>query len=342
MALPKPGDRISNYLLERMAGSGAFGQVWRARHHILPQVVAIKIPNDPRDVRNLQREAVVIHGLRHGNIVRAIDLDPYSDPPYLIMEYVDGPSVKRLLQLHPHGLPHRFATVIMRGVLSALSYAHRFGVIHGDIKPENILLVGPEDRLDQMSETSVRVTDFGLGRMGELTTSSVMQSGSLKSDDGRRIAGTLAYMAPEQREGLELDARADLYSCGVVLFEMLTGCLPQGADSPGSIRPALPTYLDLVFSRCYTRRERRFATAEEMLTALLPPPGNAGEPISTSFTGPVCPSCRELARPDDQFCIHCGQQLVDFVPHCPSCSAFVHRRDRYCIFCGTDLKVRMS
>ena len=86
----REGDRISNYLLERQVGAGSFGEVWRARHHVFGDVVAIKIPTDAQYVRNLQREGVAIHGLRHPNIVRAVDMDPYGDPPYLVMEYIPG------------------------------------------------------------------------------------------------------------------------------------------------------------------------------------------------------------------------------------------------------------
>ncbi|MCH7719566.1 MAG: protein kinase, partial [Planctomycetes bacterium] len=105
MSVPKTGDRISNYILEAPVGAGSFGQVWRARHHMFDEVVAIKIPTDSQYVRNLQREGVAVHGLRHPNIVRAIDLDPYADPPYFIMEYVDGPSLRQALEAHPDGLP---------------------------------------------------------------------------------------------------------------------------------------------------------------------------------------------------------------------------------------------
>ena len=80
------GDRISNYILEARLGAGSFGEVWRARHHVFGDIVAIKIPTDTQYVRNLQREGVAVHGLQHPNIVRAIDLDPYADPPYYVME----------------------------------------------------------------------------------------------------------------------------------------------------------------------------------------------------------------------------------------------------------------
>ncbi|MCH7527435.1 MAG: protein kinase, partial [Planctomycetes bacterium] len=105
MSAPRLGDRINNYLLDELIGSGSFGQVWRAHHHVFDELVAIKIPTDPDYVQNLRREGVAIHGMRHPNIVRAIDLDPYADPPYLIMEYVRGDSLRQILHAHPKGLP---------------------------------------------------------------------------------------------------------------------------------------------------------------------------------------------------------------------------------------------
>ena len=125
----REGERISNYLLEARVGAGSFGEVWRARHHVFDDVVAIKIPTDPQYVRNLQREGVAIHGIRHPNIVRAIDLDPYADPPYYIMEYVDGPSLRMVIDQYAADFPVAAAEVILRGILQALAAAHDAGPI---------------------------------------------------------------------------------------------------------------------------------------------------------------------------------------------------------------------
>ncbi|MHC4609836.1 MAG: serine/threonine-protein kinase, partial [Planctomycetota bacterium] len=140
MSDPQTGDRINNYRLEELVGSGSFGQVWRARHHVFDELVAIKIPTDAQYVRNLQREGVAVHGLKHSNIVRALDLDPYADPPYLIMEYVAGPSLRQALEANPRGMPIPAVVEIMRGLLAALDVAHQAGLIHRDVKPANILL----------------------------------------------------------------------------------------------------------------------------------------------------------------------------------------------------------
>lgn len=336
------GDRISNYLLEARVGGGSFGEVWRARHHVFKDVVAVKIPTDPQYVRNLQREGVAIHGLNHPNIVRAIDLDPYGDPPYLIMEYVDGPSLRAAIDRYRGEFPLEAAVAILRGILHALGTAHENGLIHRDVKPANILLSHPIEELAKVTERAVKVTDFGLGHVGGVTTQSLMQSGSLETATGRSIAGTLAYMSPEQKEGREFDARSDLYSCGVVLFEMLTGERPQGSDSPSFLRPQVPSVLDEVFKHCYTRCERRFGSAREVLEALEVGARPAPPPLPPSVLpggGRSCPACHSPVQRDDQFCIRCGHQLVASVPRCPSCQAYVHATDRFCILCGKDLRV---
>jgi serine/threonine-protein kinase len=151
MTALREGDRISNYLLEARVGAGSFGEVWRARHHVFGDIVAVKVPTDAQYVRNLQREGVAIHGLKHPNIVRAIDLDPYSDPPYLVMEYVEGPSLRQIIDKYRAGLPVLAAATIMRGMLCALAKAHENGLVHRDVKPANVLLNHPLQGVDSIS-----------------------------------------------------------------------------------------------------------------------------------------------------------------------------------------------
>ncbi len=344
MSTLSEGERISNYLLEVPLGRGSFGEVWRARHHMFSEVVAIKIPTDPQFVRNLRREGLAVHGLRHPNIVRVIDLDPHADPPYLVMEYVEGPSLRAVIDELKATIPVGAVIAIVRGVLHGLGAAHGQGMIHRDIKPANILLNHPLEAVASVGEQSVKVTDFGLGYVGGVTTQSIMQSGSMETEAGRSVAGTFVYMSPEQKEGGELDGRSDLYACGIVLFELLTGERPQGNDVPSSLRPEVPAYVDDVFKRCYTRRERRYASAGEMLEALTekggprpvpPPPPRRVRPGGE----PRCPGCDSKVHRDDQFCIHCGGQLVEAVPRCPSCRAYVQSRDLFCIYCGADLRI---
>ncbi|MCK6485637.1 MAG: protein kinase [Phycisphaerae bacterium] len=355
MYAPQAGHRISEYVLVECVGSGSFGQVWKAQHHIWSdQWVAIKVPTDSQYVRNLQKEGATVHGLRHPNIVRAIGLDPYADPPYFVMEFVDGVSLKQLIERHPKGMTPDVARELLIGILRALDHAHNNGVIHRDIKPANILISSGADRsLDTLSADDVKITDFGLGRAETITANSIMQSGSMLSEAGKSISGTLAYMAPEQRDGEEADARSDLYSVGIVLFEMLTGERPSGGDMPRQLRPDLPSWTDTVFSRLYTRRDRRFASARDVLDAVSQsgqPPvvaAYAGAMRSDRAFGPAaagrrCSSCGGAILPDDNFCTTCGQQLAKHPRRCSACGAYPDPDDRFCIFCGTPVEARVA
>ncbi|MBX3395693.1 MAG: protein kinase [Phycisphaerae bacterium] len=370
---PKAGDRISEYILDRMVGAGSFGQVWKARHHIWKDnVVAVKVPTDSQYVRNLQKEGTVIHGLRHANIVRAIGLDPYAETPYLIMEFVEGCSLRELINAHPRGMPIRAAQNVVCALLAALDHAHSAGVVHRDIKPANILIVGGDAKdAEQLTTADVKVTDFGLGHIGEITTQSIMQSGSMLAEDGRSISGTLAYMSPEQRDGQAIDGRSDLYAVGIVLFEMITGERPSGSDMPSELRAGLPTWVDRIYSRMYTRRERRFETASQALSEILSssvppiarghlspvspgatpsnelpgsatvyhPSGSAAPPVLTGRgIGTVsCPACGTKLDAGDNFCIMCGTQVVAQPRRCSHCASYPGPDDKYCVFCGTPL-----
>jgi serine/threonine-protein kinase len=344
------GDRINNYLLEELIGTGSFGQVWRAKHHIFDERVAIKTPTDPQYVNNLRCEGVAIHGLRHENIVRALDLDPYADPPYVIFEFVDGPTLRQIIDRHPRGLPEVPALEILKGLLSALSVAHHAGIVHRDIKPANILLAIGDGDASSIKRGDVKVTDFGLGTVGGLTTASIVQSVNLDGDSGGSISGTIAYMSPEQRDGEPVDLRSDLYSCGIVLFEMLTGVRPQGHDLPSHIRQHLPVKYDEIFKKCYTRLDKRYSTAPEILADLdhafaknrtiaasaapIPRLGHAPESL-------LCLSCGKSVDAADRFCIHCGKPTVDEIVKCPTagCDGHVETSDNFCITCGVDLRV---
>jgi len=276
----QPGRRVSNYILLEQVGRGTFGEVWKARHHVWgDRFVAVKVPTDEQYVRNLQKEGMVVHGLLHPNIVRVIDLDPFADIPYLIMEFVDGRSLREVLN-EAGKLPVETAVGYLRDVLEGLRSAHDAGVIHRDIKPANILIAKPEPQAHGGTDIPVcpdgsakpgaaKVVDFGLGGVTAVTTQSLLISGSLQTDEGKSISGTLAYMAPEQQDpGAVVGPPADLYACGIVFFEMLTGTRPQGLDVPSDLVPGLPAWVDGIFRRAYTRLERRFKSAGEMLAAL--------------------------------------------------------------------------
>jgi len=342
--MPSANQRISEYVLEERIGKGAFGEVWRGRHHVwADQLVAIKIPTDPQYIRNLQREGAAIHGLTHPNIVAARGFDPYADPPYLVMEYVPGTSLRPLIeqrQLTPDD-----AVAVLRQVLAGLAHAHAHGVVHRDIKPENILIHERARSEGYSAQGTVKVTDFGLGKAATMAqTESIAFSTSMAAAEARRIVGTLDYMAPEQRAGEPVDGRADLYACGVILCEMLTGQRPAGTDLPSDLNPASPRQLDEVFRRSYARLEKRYASAAEFLEHLenlgAQPPPLPWQQAQTAQRS--CPSCRRLVAVSDQFCMYCGVQLVEWVLRCPQCGAYPDPTDRFCMFCGTAVSPRIT
>lgn len=335
--MPTANTRISEYVIDQKIGGGTFGEVWRAHHHVwVDQQVAIKIPTEPNYVRNLQREGAAIHGLLHANIARAMGFDPYADPPYLVMEYVPGTSLRPLIQ--SRSLSAADSIAIMRHVLAGLQHAHKNGVVHRDVKPENILVHERSGIEGYDGEGIIKITDFGLGRAATQTAvGSIAYSASLGTAEGREIAGTLDYMSPEQRSGADVDGRADLYACGVILYEMLTGERPAGTDLPSDLNPSVPKRLDDVFKRSYARLDKRFASAEEFAAALAPAPTPV---VATPMIGRVkhCPQCRRQIDGSDQFCMYCGLQIAAIVRRCRKCGSYPDQSDRFCIFCGESLE----
>jgi serine/threonine protein kinase len=339
------GQRISEYVLEERIGCGTFGEVWRARHHIwADELAAVKLPTEPQYVRYLQREGVVVHGLRHPNIVRVVGLDPYAEPPYLVMELVRGPSLKQVIADNPKGVPFEAATTVLRGVLTAMRAAHSANVLHRDLKPGNVMLNLDGRALAAVTVEDVKVGDFGLGIDSDSPDllRSIAQSVSLAREN--TLVGTLAYMAPELRDGGKAaDARSDLYAVGVMLFELLTGERPAGTEVPSTMRPETPAALDAIFARLYSRHDRRYESAQAALDDLTARWGGsrthvAGLPPLPAHGKAIrCPNCSFGLEPGDQFCTQCGTQVVQRVRRCPSCNAFPGRFDRFCIFCGGPL-----
>ena len=282
MLILKPGDTLGEYVLDEPLGRGAFGEVWRAHHAVFNERVAVKVPTDPQYVRNLRTEGIIQHQIAHPHVVRTLTVNPGHDPPYMVMEYVDGRSLRDFLR---DGRPLAVETALdyLRQILDALSAAHAAGVVHRDLKPENVLI----DRANQ-----VKVTDFGLGRVQEATSVSILASGSLVSAAGASLVGTVEYMAPEQKDPkATVDHRADLYAVGVMLFEMLTGERPTGTDGPSDLNPLVPKHLDAVYRRCHCRLVGRCRSAAEVREALTvhpsPSQGEGSSKVGSAALTPV-------------------------------------------------------
>jgi len=252
------------YRIMRKLGSGGMADVYLAEDEELGRRVAIKIlndrhANDEQFVERFRREAKNAAGLSHPNIVSIYDRGEAEGTYYIAMEYLDGRSLKELVVARGP-LPIQDAIAATRQVLGALRFAHRKGVVHRDIKPHNVM-ADADGRL--------KVTDFGIARAG---VSQMTEAGS--------IIGTAQYLSPEQARGAAVDQRSDLYSVGIVLYEMLTGQVPFTGESPVEIamkhlsdtprppsmlRPEIPPDLDMVVLRALAKNpEDRFQTAEEM------------------------------------------------------------------------------
>ena len=253
------------YLIIRKLGSGGMANVYLAADQELGRRVAIKILDDrhARDeqfVERFRREAQNAAGLSHPSIVSIYDRGDSEGTYYIAMEYVEGRTLKELLVARGPS-PLGIAIDYTRQILSALRFAHRNGIVHRDIKPHNVIVDG---------EGRVKVMDFGIARAG--AASQMTEAGS--------IIGTAQYLSPEQARGAPVDQTSDLYSTGIVLYELLTGSVPftgetpveiamkhlsQAPVSPSAHRPEIPRDLDYVVLRALAKDPAdRYHSAEEM------------------------------------------------------------------------------
>lgn len=207
----RPGDRVGEYVLVERLGEGGFGEVWKAENPDLPgRFVAVKVAKDPSFVAALRQEARLLYKLDHPNVVRVLTLNATAEPGYLVLEHVGGESLRALLDRRKR-LPAEEATGLVLDVLAGLAAAHASGLVHRDVKPSNVLLT---------AEGVPKLADFGLGRAARSASASVEVSAQTSVPV---VAGTLDYMSPEQRRGEAGDGRSDLYACGVLLYELISG-----------------------------------------------------------------------------------------------------------------------
>jgi eukaryotic-like serine/threonine-protein kinase len=254
------------YRLLRRIGSGGMADVWLAEDPHLQRRVALKVlhrrfAQDREFVERFEREAEAAAGLSHPNVVAVFDRGDVDGTHYIAMRLLEGRTLKELVD---RGLAPEQAVGLIRQVLEAAGYAHRHGVVHRDLKPQNVIV---DD------EGKATVTDFGIARAG---ASEITQAGS--------VMGTPHYLSPEQAQGQEVTAVSDLYSIGVMLYEALAGRAPFEAESavaiamkqvshtpqrPSSLNPAVSPALDAVVMRALEKDPgRRFQSAEAFIAAL--------------------------------------------------------------------------
>ena len=275
------GKRLGRVQIESLVGRGGVAEVYLGTHTSLERKVAVKIlrnlnEEDTDALERFQREARVIAKFRHPNIVQVHDFDTVENDPYLVMEYIEGPSLSKYLNalhLNNQQLPLPHVIRLLDAMGSALQYAHKNGVVHRDIKPGNILLTSPSQPVEVgellPEDFEPVLTDFGLVRFLD---------GSRQTTTGQ-IAGTPAYMSPEQARGEATDGRTDVYSLGIVLYEILAGHVPFDGETTVSILlkqvndppppiPGLSPYVAMVLNRALAKDLKdRFQTPLEFTNA---------------------------------------------------------------------------
>jgi tRNA A-37 threonylcarbamoyl transferase component Bud32 len=298
------GTVIGGYVVRERLGTGGMGSVYLVRHPTLPRDVALKVLHaglsaTPAMRARFEREAELLSRLSHPNVVDVLDRGQQGDLLWMAMQYVPGPDLAALLE-RSGALPPERALDIVAAIGNALDHAHACGLLHRDVKPANILLAtipGGGER--------VMLTDFGIGR--DMTASSAL------TQDGEVVA-SFAYASPEQVSGAAVDARADVYSLGAVLFELLTGRRAFDADSlPAllyavvhapppdvrAVRPDLPPAISGVLARALAKDPAdRFGSCAELVAAAracwparVPAPETAVGPV------PVPPPPQRSAAP---------------------------------------------
>lgn len=260
----------NRYELLELIGVGGMAKVYKARCHRLNRLVAVKILRDDLSQdsdfrRRFQDESQAVAMLSHPNIVAVYDVSRSSEMEYIVMELIDGISLKQYMQKKGNKLNWREALHFITQIVKALGHAHSRGIIHRDIKPHNVMV---------LRDGSVKVADFGIARLVSAGHSTMTQE----------TLGSVHYISPEQARGSHIDARSDLYSAGVVLYEMTTGRLPFEGDSPVSvaiqhinsiplsprdINPDIPEALEAITMKAMApKAENRYVSADAMLADL--------------------------------------------------------------------------
>lgn len=272
------GQTIGKVRVEKYLARGGMAEVYLGTHLTLDRPVAVKVmhsfvESEPELINRFQREAKAVAALRHPNIVQVYDFDTHDGHPYLVMEYLKGPSLASLLrELHKNGTRLSLSQIaqLLKSLTAGIDYAHSQGIVHRDIKPANIILNNKSGdyTIDQLPrDTECIITDFGLVRLTNSTTQTA--SGV--------VSGTPAYMSPEQAQGSVVDSRSDTYSLGIVLYEMLAGRLPFDGDStlgvilkhisepPPPIEDISPEIQAVVNKALEKLPENRYQTARDLL-----------------------------------------------------------------------------
>lgn len=321
------GRKLGNYLITGKLGAGGMGDIYLAHDGFLNRDVAVKmlppeLGRDPLLLSRFRREAELFARINHPNIVQIITAAEEDNRTYLVMEYVDGGNLEQILKAGRVPSPGQKLTLALQ-LCRGLAEIHRLGLIHRDIKPANVLI---------NTQGTVKITDFGLAKSLEATAITM----------DRQALGTPCYMAPEQFEGVGVDHRSDIYSLGILLYELWTGKPPFSGDSiatlayqhthnelppPATLDPGMPAAIEQLLYRATAKKPAdRYQQVGELIAVLEQERSRAAVKPCSVHSGRAatfaCPACGK------GFCPECAL-LIDGIAFCGSCAPAVERCFRH-------------
>ncbi len=362
------GSRISHYQILSALGAGGMGEVYLAEDTRLRRKVALKLlpekfTQDAERIVRFEQEARAASALNHPNIITIYDIGQQNNLWFMATEFVDGGTLRQ--RVAGNGvLPLRDVLGIAEQIANALAAAHSAGVIHRDIKPDNVMV---------RRDGYVKVLDFGLAKLTENQNSEEDATLRKSITDSGTIMGTVSYMSPEQARGMRVDARSDIFSLGVVLYEMIAGQTPFGGTSAVDViasilrneplplarfAPDTPEELDRIAMKALVKdREQRYQTikdlaldlkqlaqelefksrlaragqtykSEERGTRIFAAPSQPSAPTASQL---ICQQCHEANPTTAKFCLNCGSTLV---ARCTNCQTVLPTGAKFCMSCG--------
>lgn len=335
--MAKSGDVISEYVLVEKVGEGATGEVWMASRKDSPgESVCVRLLTNPEAARIFRSEHFEAASIKHNSIVEMLERIPSHHPPAIVSEFVRGKTLREILgEKQVLGVPE--AIEIGYQVLEGLAAAHARGLFHGDMKPGNLFIT---------SEGVVKISDFGLAPIQR--DLAILYRGMLKDlgeAQARSLQETLSHLAPEQREDVIANARSDVFSVGLVLYEVLTGTAVKSKSAMSDIPDDIVVLLDRATSEKPIRRHQNASQLQEELARAARASGIDADiercdlGLLVTLEKPSrCGSCNALLDGGDFFCIVCGRQVAARVPRCPQCGGFYEMVDTFCIVCGKRLR----
>jgi serine/threonine protein kinase/tetratricopeptide (TPR) repeat protein/class 3 adenylate cyclase len=336
------GNSVAHYRVLSSLGNGGMGEVYLARDTRLGRQVALKLlpahyTRDKARISRFQQEACAASALNHPNILTVYEIGQQDDFHFIATEYIEGETLREQISQGPMSARVALETAIQ--ITCALEAAHAAGIVHRDIKPENVM---------RRPDGLVKILDFGIAKL-MLSPVSDPESGAptvpnIQTETGM-VVGTIHYMSPEQVRGLAVDSRSDIFSLGVVLYEMVAGCRPFDADTPGDavvalldreprpldqLVPRLPAALQQIVSRALAKnRDSRYQTSTELLVDLK----NLHRQIEAGSEDSQvkCRLCKRENPHNFDFCGTCGSSLKKC---CPNCAKAALTYDIFCGLCG--------